>query len=76
MNVVPGAHVHFAGAPWPVAQAENKLSSGQMQKLWKTRVKKITRVLSREDAAERKNVRKGKDVATGARQSALGVWFR
>jgi hypothetical protein len=71
IDVMPGAQVHFAGALWPAAEAEDKLSSRHTQNPWKTRVKKMTRVFSKEDAAERKNARQGKDMATGVSQCTL-----
>ncbi len=64
MEVMPGTQVHFGGAPWPV-QAENRMSSAQVQKQWKTRVKKITRALSKEEATERKHARKDKPEKAG-----------
>jgi hypothetical protein len=64
MDVMPGTQVHFGGAPWPV-QAENKMSSAQVQKQWKTRVKKITRALLKEEATERKHAREDKAEKAG-----------
>jgi hypothetical protein len=72
MDVMPGTQVHFTGAPWPV-QAENKMSSAQVQNQWKTRVSKITRALSKEEATERKHVRYNMGESTGASQEALDL---
>jgi hypothetical protein len=65
MDVMPGTQVHFGGAPWPV-QAENKISSAQAQDKWKTRVKKITRAIRKEEATERRHVREDQARRAGA----------
>jgi hypothetical protein len=75
MDVMPGTQVHFTGAPWPV-QAENKMSSAHVQNSWKTRVNKITRALSKEEATERKHARDDRGESTGVSQDTLEILFR
>jgi hypothetical protein len=70
MDVMPGTQVHFGGAPWPV-QAEDKIGSAQAQDKWKTRAKKITRAIRKEEATERKHAREDQAKKSGASLQVL-----